>query len=318
MAIMWNGSLIPWLDPNGAPYSGAKAYFFDAATTTPRTVYRDSALGESQDHPVIANASGMFGAVFLPSGDYRLRLEDANGVTIWDVDGISTPSTGESGGGGGGDTPETFLARTGDYKFRHDTGSHSGWVRAAGRTIGNAASGASERANSDCEPLFLLLWNDSTLTVSGSRGANAASDWAAAKTLALPDLRLRPLIGMASMGNTASTIIAAAAFDNSENGDTLGATVGSATVILTEAQMPAHTHTAGSSTDGAHSHSYAAPGSGIGVENGGYWQSNQTAVGATSGTAGAHSHTITVQPKGDGAAHPNVQPSAVATVYIKL
>ena len=319
MAIMWNGSLIPWLDPNGAPYSGAKAYFFDSGTTTPRTVYLDSDLGESQDHPVVANASGMFGAVFLPAGDYRLRLTDADDVTIWDVDGISTPIFEESGGGGGGDTPEELLARTGDYKFRHGTGSHSGWVRAAGRTIGNASSGASERANADCEDLFLFLWDqDSTLTVSGGRGANAASDFAASKAIALPDIRLRGLIGMASMGNTLSTLIAAATFDGGEDGDDLGATVGAGTVTLTTSQIPSHTHTASTNTTGSHSHGYSVqvPSGGGNTYGGG--STGNPEQDRTTTTSGSHSHTVTVNNAGGGGSHANVQPSAVATCYLKL
>lgn len=317
MSILWPGSTIPWIDPNGAPRSGAKAFFFNAGTTTPRTVYRDSGLGTSHDHPVLANASGMFPAVFLPAGDYRLRIEDATGVTLSDVDGISTPIFTDAGGGGGGDTPVELLARTGDYKFRHATGSHSGWVRAAGRTIGAAASGASERANADCEALFLLLWADTTLVVSGGRGANAASDWAAAKTIALPDLRQRALIGMASMGATLATLIAAATFDNSEDGDTLGATVGAGAVTLTTAQIPVHTHVATADTSGAHAHTYSTPGATIGAGPGGSDVGSAGSVVSTS-TAGAHSHGITVQNAGSGNAHSNVQPSAVATCYLKL
>lgn len=318
MAIMWNGSLIPWTDPNGAPYSGGQAFFFDAATTTPRTVYVDSALGTPHDHPVVANASGMFPAVFLPTGDYRLRILDADDVTIWDVDGISTPIF-EDAGGGGGDTPVELLARTGDYKFRHDTGSHSGWVRAAGRTIGDAASGATERANADCEDLFTVLWNaDTTLSVSGGRGANAASDWAASKTIALPDIRLRGLIGMASMGGSVSTLIAAAAFDGGEDGDDLGATVGAGTHTLTTAQMPSHSHGAGSDTAGSHSHGYTGTGADVAV-NAGSFYAVSTAPGAqTTSTSGSHSHVITISNAGGGEAHANVQPSAVATCYLKL
>lgn len=322
MAILWAQCLSPWTDPNGAPYSGAKAYFFEAGTTTPRTVYRDSDLGESHDHPVVANASGMFPAVFMPTGDCRLRITDAVGVTIWDVDGISTPAIGDSGGGGGGDTPVELLARTGDYKFRHGTGSHSGWVRAAGRTIGNASSGAAERANADCEALFLYLWGaDSTLVVSGGRGANAASDWAAAKTIALPDMRLRGLIGMASMGSTASTIIGAGLFDGGENGDVLGATVGAGSVNLSISQLPVHTHTASFSGTAVppHTHSFgvAYEGSGVG-SNGGYALPSGT--GGTTTSAGGHTPagTVSVENAGSGEAHTNVQPSAVATCYLKL
>jgi len=320
MAIMWNGSLIPNIDPNGAPYSGMLAYFFDAGTTTPRTVYRDSDLGESHDHPVVANASGQFPPVFLPAGDYRLRLSSQAGVTIWDVDGISTPSTGEGGGGGGGDTPVELLARTGDYKFRHDTGSHSGWVRAAGRTIGNASSGAAERANSDCEALFLHLWEkDTTLTVPGGRGANAASDWAASKSITLPDLRLRGLIGMASMGSSTTSIITGSYFDGGENGNILGATVGVGGVTLVIAQMPAHAHGGTTSYDGDHSHGYnddTLSGGGM-VAGGGSFLSAVTNAKTTT-TNGAHSHGVNITETGGSAEHLNVQPSAVATCYLKL
>lgn len=319
MAIMWNGSLIPWLDPNAAPYSGAKAYFFEAGTTTPRTVYRDSDLGESHDHPVVANASGMFPAVFMPTGDCRLRITDAVDVTVWDVDGISTPALGDSGGGGGGDTPTELLARTGDYKFRHSTGSHSGWVRAAGRTIGNSSSGASERASADCEALFLHLWGaDSTLVVSGGRGSNAASDWAAAKTIALPDIRLRGLIGMGSMGSSLSTIIAASAFDGGEDADVLGATVGVGAVTLTVDQLPAHDHDAVFSGVPVppHTHNYNGAAGGAGP----FYNGTVGDTSLTTTASGGHTPagSVTVASAGLGEEHINVQPSAVATCYLKL
>lgn len=319
MAIMWNGSLIPWLDPNGTPYSGAKAFFFDAGTTTPRTVYQDSGLGISHDHPVVANASGMFPAIFLTPGDYRLRISDADDVTVWDVDGISTPTVGDSGGGGGGDTPDERLNQTADYKFRHGTGAHAGWVRANGRTIGSGASGATERANADCENLFLYLWGaDPTLVVSGGRGGNAASDWAAAKTIALPDIRLRGLIGMASMGGTVSDLIAAGAFDNAENGDTLGATVGAGAVVLTVAQLAAHEHTGIALTAGLHEHGYTGSTGNTVRDSGSSQNVPDPVVGRTTSSAGAHTHVLDIDPAGSSAAHPNVQPSAVATCYLKL
>lgn len=68
----------------------------------------------------------------------------------------------------------------------------SGWVRLNGGTIGNAGSGASERANADAHDLYVLLWNefDNTLCpVVGGRGASAENDWAANKKLTLPDDR---------------------------------------------------------------------------------------------------------------------------------
>ncbi len=68
----------------------------------------------------------------------------------------------------------------------------AGYVLAKGETIGSATSGADYTANT--EPLFTLLWNNVSnayCPVSGGRGANAAADFAANKTLTLPDERLR-------------------------------------------------------------------------------------------------------------------------------
>lgn len=318
MTYMLPQSGTPWLDPCGDPYAGARMFIFDSGTSTPKSVYRDADLSIPHDHPIVANGSGMFPAVFLSGGDYSLRIEDAGAVAIWGtVDGISIPNIGDGGGGGGGDTPVELLFRTGDYKDRHGTGAHSGWVRANGLTLGSGSSGATERANADCLDLFTYLWNaDPTLAVSGGRGANAASDWAANKAIALPDMRLRARIGMASMGATTSTLIPAASFDNSEDGDDLGATVGAGSVTLTVGQMPAHAHPGSStSTDGSHSHTYGGQPGGGGVALGNGVQDITT--GSTS-TAGSHSHTVNVASQGSGQAHPNVQPSAVVTVYIKL
>lgn len=316
MAIMWNGSLVPNIDPNGAPYSGMRAYFFDAGTTTPRTVYRDSGLGESHDHPVIANASGKFPAVFLPPGDYRLRMEDANGVTLDDVDGISTPSAGETTGGGGGDTPVDLLVRTGTYIFRHSTGSLSGYVRANSRTIGNASSGATERASADCEALFILLWADATLTVTGGRGANASSDWAASKQISLPDVRNRVLAGLASMGAAAANLLTG--LDGGETADTLGATVGVGNVTLTTAQMPKHKHTGSTDTD-SHRHGYHddyVGDSGPGIQAG---TGRDLYAGDNRNTDSySHAHGFETNQAGNSEAHTNTQPTLLATIYIKL
>lgn len=66
----------------------------------------------------------------------------------------------------------------------------TGWVRLGGGTIGNAASGASERAHADCHNLFVILWNgypNSIIPVVGGRGASAEADWSANKRLTLVD-----------------------------------------------------------------------------------------------------------------------------------
>lgn len=81
------------------------------------------------------------------------------------------------------------LWTTGDAKLTFKTTADSGWVMADDGTIGDASSGATTRANADTLALFTLLWNntlDADCAVSTGRGANAAADFAAHKTIALP------------------------------------------------------------------------------------------------------------------------------------
>lgn len=320
MSIMWNGSLTPWLDANGAPYSGLQAYFFDANTSTPRVVFADAGGAQPHDHPVVANAGGMFAPIFLPAGDFRLRIETATGVTVWDVDGISTPSAGDDGGGGGGDTDPTLLLQTGMLTDRYGVGAMSGWVRAAGRTIGNAASAATERANADCSALFLYLWTeDATLAVSGGRGATAAGDFAAGKRIDLPDFRLRARVGLAGMGNATSTIIADAMIDGGETTTTLGATFGTSTVTLLGTQMPIHNHGGGTGTAGAHVHPVTfGSAQAAGLAPGAAASTGVNLGASTINTAAAGDHSHTINSEGGGLAHPNLQPSSLITVYLKL
>lgn len=131
------------------------------------------------------------------------------------------------------------LAQTGDIAFGIFTTAASGWVLMQGGTIGSASSGATVRANSDTESLFVHLWNNlanAQAAVSGGRGASGAADFAANKTITLPDMRQRfPLI-----------------LSGSGTGNTLGATGG--TIDHTHT-TPNHTHTIASHTHTlAHTH----------------------------------------------------------------
>jgi len=77
---------------------------------------------------------------------------------------------------------------TGDAKLTIKTVADVGWILMDDGTIGDASSGASNRANADCQNLFVLLWNNITDTyapVVGGRGTNAATDWAAHKKITL-------------------------------------------------------------------------------------------------------------------------------------
>jgi hypothetical protein len=181
----------------------------------------------------------------------------------------------------------------------------AGWVLLSGRTIGNAASGATERANADTSALFTLLWDsianaelpiqDSTGAPS-SRGASAADDFAANKRLPVPDARGRLIAGKDDMGGTAASRLTST---GGVVGATLGAAGGAQTHTLVAAEMPAHTHT------------HTAPDAPISVNI--QDPANNLLNHIETRTAG-----VATGSAGSSGAHKNVQPSLVATKIIRL
>ena len=116
---------------------------------------------------------------------------------------------------------------TGDVKSTFKSFADAGWVMMNDGTIGDGSSGATTRANADTNALFVLLWNNVSNTyaaVSGGRGANAAADFAAHKTIALPKILGRAL--------------AAAGSGSGLTARTLGQTVGEETHLLTTNELP--------------------------------------------------------------------------------
>lgn len=109
--------------------------------------------------------------------------------------------------------------RTGDAKLTYDDTADPGWIRANDTTIGNASSGATGRANADTEALFTLLWNkiaNQWAPVSSGRGASAAADYAANKTLALSKSLGRAL----AVAGTGSVVASGVDGDVDLTGDT--------------------------------------------------------------------------------------------------
>lgn len=315
MAGIWNQSQSQLYDANGKPLIGAKAYFYLGGTTTPITTYSAYALGgvNAQPNPLQTDGFGRWPSVFLDEADgfYHVRVATAQGVVIYDVDGV--PIIGPAGGGGGGgDNPvdPNSVFKTGDLKERYDTDALAGWVRINGRTIGSATSGGTERANSDTQALFEHLWNkDSALIVVGGRGASASADWLANKQITLPDGRGSTLVGLDTMGNIAANKIAAAV--------ALGWTGGEEKHTLTTAEIPSHKHTGVTDVSGGHLHQNPY---GPSPSAGGTAGTGMFANGGVSNTlaAGDHTHSFETANQGGGAAHNNVQPSLAVTIYIKL
>jgi hypothetical protein len=118
------------------------------------------------------------------------------------------------------------LEPVGTYKWTALSTYGSGYLKCDSKTIGNASSNGTARANADTSALFTALWNDyhtlGTLQIFTSAGvvstfgASAATDFAANKALALPDGqgRIMAMLSGATGRLTSATI--------TPDGNTLG------------------------------------------------------------------------------------------------
>lgn len=68
-------------DKNGVFAPGAKAYFYEPGTTTPRTVYSDAAATVAHPVPLVADARGVFAPVYT-SGPIKVTVTDADDATL--------------------------------------------------------------------------------------------------------------------------------------------------------------------------------------------------------------------------------------------
>lgn len=89
-------SFWPINDSNGDPVSGAKIYVYDAGTTTPQSLYSDTALSVSVSNPIITNSAGRtttdggttVGMVYKAAGSYKIVVKTSADVTIYTLDNI--------------------------------------------------------------------------------------------------------------------------------------------------------------------------------------------------------------------------------------
>jgi len=174
---------------------------------------------------------------------------------------------------------------TGDVKMTLKTVADTAWVLMDDKTIGNAASGGTGRANADTVDLYTLLWTncaDAQCPVSTGRGASAAADYAANKTLKLPVTLGRALACYGAGSGLTSRV--------------LGLATGVETHVLSTAEMPVHTHMQNTYTTGT----------GVG-----------TGTTSTVNIATPGDWQVT-DATGSGGAHQNMQPTVFLNVMIKL
>jgi hypothetical protein len=320
-------------DINGQPLSSCLLTVYQGGSSSAlASTFQDIGLTLPATNPLVGDASGRIPLFFVADGSYGLRLTDQNGIqTSGGFFYPSVPSIGASTSGGGGSVVDpTTVASTGDVKWRLEESTISGWVRINGRTIGNASSGASERANADTQALFIYVWQtyaDSICPVIGGRGASALADFTAGKQITLLDARGRSIFGLDDMGNAALGTFTGAAFTKG-NATTGGSSGGNNTTTLTAAQIP--TITSGGTLTGSASGSISGttdsgtpifvgnPGSG-GVGGGGGFgnQSGNNHVSGTFSGAATVSGGVTSNNTG-GQAFPSVPSCLLGSLFWKL
>jgi hypothetical protein len=319
------------IDENGLPQSGCRLFLYEANTSTPIIAYKDFLMTPGAEHswPISGDAMGRIPMFFLADGFYRARLEERDGAPIYDEPQLPALSTGD---GGGVITPDPITQWvTGDFIWQPVAGARDGWVRANARTIGNAVSGASERAHADCANLFAFLWSnftDAACPVSGGRGANGPADFNNNKQITLFDMRGMAIMGLDGMGNALRTTLSATPI-HSGTGDTPGSLVGLNSQVMSVAQMPYHAHNATTSVsvslaDPGHVHAITpevmttnlgpngAPGGGWG------FGTAYTDLRGTGIYVSAASGATTVDPAGGNNGQNNVPYSILGTWYLRL
>lgn len=259
MAGTLNIALTQQFDIDGSPLAGAQLFFFETGTVaTLQNSYQDFGLTILNPNPLVADQFGRIPMFYLADGTVHVRLTDALGVVIFDYPTMQVLGPSSGGGGGGGSVDPTTIAATGDFKWRPTSETLTGWVKANAQTIGNATSGATQRANADTQALFTYLWtnfNDAHCPVAGGRGASASADFTASKTIGLPDLRSRSPFGLDDMGGAAAGRLLPSNV-TSGGGDgvtTPAATGGEANHTLVLAEAP---HGQFTFNDAQHSHGY--------------------------------------------------------------
>lgn len=320
------------VDANGRPLVGALLYTYVVGTVaTPQIAFSDTGLTQALPWPLQADANGRLPMFYLADGSVSVRLTDSSGNVLFYYPSMMVVGP-SSGGGGGSAVDPTSLVSSGDVKIKYGTGPLTGYVRANGLTIGNVTCGCTERSNADTQTLFIYLWGaDSTLSVSGGRGANGLADFTANKQLTLPDMRGRFIGALDDMGTSS-----AARLSSLMSSTTLGASFsGSLSVLQTNLPAipptgliasPPHSHTL---NDPTHTHGVSGGTVGgttsVGVSAGGIAvPSNDLAIVINSASTGITlspatiTATFTGNNLGSGTPMLVAPPTILMTVYIKL
>lgn len=304
------------IDLNGKPNVGALLYVYIGGTNDLSATFQDLGLAIPAPNPLVADATGRIPLFFVADGTYKVRLVDQFGnIANGGFEQPQVPSVGASSSGGGGSAvdPTTILG-TGDVKWQMIDGSLPGFVRMNGRTLGNAVSGASERANADALALYSWIWTNFPQSifpiVGGGRGGSALADFNAGKQITLADMRLRGPFGLDTMGNASSGRGTGVTVGAGITITTPGGNGGEGAHVLVIPETPNHNHAI---TDPGHTHAYT----GASASNPGGPDPHALASPAAFNTGNSKTN-ITLAAVGGDQPHNNMPPFLLGTWYLKL
>jgi microcystin-dependent protein len=214
------------VDANGVPMAGAQLFFYETGTSIAQNTYPTPTLsGPANANPVIADANGRFGDIFLvPSPSYKVQLwtapttDNPTGSEVWSADPVGPNA------GGAIQNTAGIIGETRAFAGP-STAIPSGWYLCYGQAISRSTYSAA----------FSVLG-----TIWGPGDGST--------TFNLPDLRGRAPFGKDDMGGVAASRITSGV--SGISGTTLGATGG-------DQAMQSHTHTI---NDAGHTHTITDPG----------------------------------------------------------
>jgi hypothetical protein len=313
------------VDVNGRPLAGCLLYIFQVGTVaTPQNAFSDFGLSTALPNPIQCDQTGRLPMFYLADGAVHVRLTDSSGLVQFDYPTMQVLGPSSGGGGGGGSVDPTTVASTGDVKFRLTTETLTGWVKLNAQTIGSATSGATGRANSDTQNLFIYTWTncpDAHCPVLGGRGATALADFNANKQITLLDCRSRICgVGLDDMGNVAAGRLLSSNV-TSGGGDgvtTAQATGGESNHTLSTAELPVVTPSGTVGVPGVTVKVRQNSTVGAGAWNVALDGGGETGTQSSGGIITMSAPSFTGTPFGGGGAHNNMPPFILGTYYMKL
>ena len=83
-----------YFDSSGNPLVGGKLNIYEAGTTTRANSYTTKVADVANPNPIVLDARGELGALYLVNGSYKFELTDADDVVIWTQDNVEIRDVG--------------------------------------------------------------------------------------------------------------------------------------------------------------------------------------------------------------------------------